>query len=217
MKILSIICLCLLSNIIAFMFEVDKYDKEYCFMKNVFFDNETMAFSFITVGEEKEYVDVVLQQITPEKKDIFSKTKVEKGRHVTKVLEPGKYKLCFYPYTSNSYSISFSFLRSEEDVAYLNVATDKQMKEVHSKIGLIKESISNYEIESRNLMNKKFTHFTYLNNYLKQIKILTFVKILIVGMLSMFQIYVIQKMFGEDKRMTKIKTSAKNTKQTDFL
>ena len=66
-------------------------------------------------------------------------------------------------------------------------------------------------------MNTKVTHLVYLYNYLKEIKRLTFAKVFIISFVSLFQIYVIQRMFGEDKRMNQIKTGKAIDKNADFL
>ena len=65
-------------------------------------------------------------------------------------------------------------------------------------------------------MNTKATHLAYLYNYLKDIKKLTFAKVFIISFVSLFQIYVIQKMFGDDKRLGQIKTREDNNK-SDIL
>ena len=78
--------------------------------------------------------------------------------------------------------------------------------------------MNNIYFDSNTLLTRRLFNFIYLNNYISQIKLLTFVKIGIVGLISLFQIYVIQKMFGEDKRMSKIKpTTSKNNNKIEFL
>ena len=81
----------------------------------------------------------------------------------------------------------------------------------------ISEGLKNIRHTSNNLISKKFTHFLYLCDYVWQIKLLTLAKILIVGLMSLFQIYVIQKMFGEDKRMSQIKTSSNKNNKIEVL
>ena len=96
------------------------------------------------------------------------------------------------------------------------IATDTQLKNIAQKIKQIKNGFNNLENNSNNLMNNKYFHLSYLYKYLKQIKNLTFAKIIVIGSVTLFQIYVIQKMFGEDKRIRKIKTGKINNK-LDFI
>ena len=85
------------------------------------------------------------------------------------------------------------------------------------KIDEINLKMTTLENNAHNLLNRKFTHFLYLSDYIREIKILTLIKILIVAIVSIFQIYVIQKMFGDDKRLSKIKTSKNTNSKSEFL
>ena len=85
----------------------------------------------------------------------------------------------------------------------------------------IKTGMNNLENNANNYMNIQYTHFMYLNNHLKQIKNLTFTKVIVIGFIVLFQIYAIQKMLGDDKRVSKIKTNDSNgsnvNNQIEFL
>jgi len=206
-----------LGKINSFQFKTKKNEREYCFYKNVLSDNQTISFNFACTGDGKEYIDVTLSQISPVKKDIHSFSKSEYGNFKTNLLNEGKYKLCFYPYSTNSYYVWFTYQTSEEDGDIKDIATDSELKEIREKVKDISEGLKNIRHTSNNLISKKFTHFLYLCDYVWQIKLLTFAKILIVGLMSLFQIYVIQKMFGEDKRMSQIKTSSNKNNKIEFL
>ena len=119
--------------------------------------------------------------------------------------------------STNIFSISFSFQTSEEDGELKNIATDTKFKEMKVKIDDLNTRMTTLENNAHNLLNTKFTHFLYLSDYIREIKFLTLIKILIVALVSIFQIYVIQKLFGDDKRMSKIKTSKNNNIKSDFL
>ena len=212
-----LIILYFLGNINTFTFGVQKYQREYCFSKDITLNDQRITFNYWTIGEKKEYVDVVLRQITPKKKDIYSTSKSEMAEFKTNPLLPGKYNLCFYPYNTDPFSISFNYQSSEEDGDVKDIATDKQFKEIKVKIEDIKKGILTLENNSNKLIDRKFIHFVYLSDYISQIKILTFVKIIIIGVISLFQIYVIRRMFGDDKRMSQIKTNSNPSNKLEFL
>ena len=199
------------------MFGVQKFQREYCFSKEINSEDERITFNYATIGEKKQYVDAVLRQLTPKRKDIYSTSKSESGEFKTNPLSRGKYHLCFYPYSTDSFSITFNFQTSEEEGDIKNIATDTQLKEIQSKIEDIKKGIRSIENNENTLISTKFTHFLYLSDYIRQIKNLTLIKICIIGAISLFQIYVIQKMFGEDKRMSQIKTNTKSNNKIEFL
>ncbi len=207
----------ILGNINTFMFGTQKFQREYCFSKEITSNDQTITFNYGTTGEKKEPVDAVLRQLTPKKKDIYSTSKADHGNFKSNPLEQGKYNLCFYPYSTNIFSITFNFQTSEEEGDIKDIATDTRFKEMRTKMNDIKTGFRTMIFNSQNVVSGQFTHFLYLSNYIGQIRFLTFVKILIVGMVSLLQIYVIQKMFGDDKRMSQIKTNEKNNSKNDFL
>ncbi len=219
MELFVIILLAIFINIHTFMFSVEKFKREYCFSKEISLKDQRITFNFATIGEKKEFVDTILKQVTPNKKDLYSTSKSETGEFKTNPLTPGKYNLCFYPYSTNNFQISFNFQSSEEDEDIRNIATDTQMKEIKGKIEEIKNGMKLMERNSNSLIDRKFTHFLYLSNYISQIKTLTFVKVIIVALISFFQIFVIKKMFGDDKRISKIQTNQQKNRNNkiEFL
>ena len=217
MMFISFFFIYLFGNINSFMLEVGKYQREYCFFKIIESSTQTINYNFQTMGESKENINSVLRQISPNQKDIHITKDSDNGQFNSSPLEPGKYKLCFYPYSINTFSISFNFQTSEEDGVFKNIATDSQMKKMKEKLDELNRGIKDVQTVSNNLLNRKFMNYNYLNNYVRQIKTLTFVKIGIVGLISLFQIYVIRKMFGDDRRMSKIKTNIKNNNKSEFL
>ena len=217
MKFYFVLLLYFLGNINTFTFGVQKYQREYCFSKEITLNDQRITFNYWTIGEKKEYVDAVLRQMTPKRKDIYSTSKSEMAEFKTNPLMPGKYNLCFYPYSTDPFSISFNYQSSEEDGDSKDIATDTQFKEIKSKMEDIKKGIKTLENNSHKLIDRKFIHFIYLSDYISQIKILTFVKIIIVGLISLFQIYVIRRMFGDDKRMSQIKTNPNANNKLEFL
>ena len=202
----------LFQKINLFIFTVNQFFPKYCFYKNILTDNAKISFNFATIGDKKEFINISLTQVAPLKQELYSKSYIELDEYITSNLKQGKYYLCFIPNTKNEFKISFNLQSFEEDENLNKIATDTQLKNIGEKLEKIKEGFNNLENNSNNLMNTKATHLAYLYNYLKDIKKLTFAKVFIISFVSLFQIYVIQKMFGEDKRLSQIKTGEDNNK-----
>ena len=206
----------LLEEINLYLFSVNQLYPRYCFYKNIQTDNQNIIFNFATIGEKKELINVTLYQITPYKKEIYFNPFTELDEYISPNLQKGKYNLCFIPNTKSEFKISFNFQTLEEDESMNSIATDTQLKNIVEKVKKIKKGFTNLESNSVNLMNMKYSHLSFLYKYLKQIKDLTFGKLLVISLITLFQIYVIQKMFGEDKRMNRIKAGNINNK-IDFI
>ena len=198
------------------MFTLNQYFPQYCFYKIIEEDDQKIMFNFATIGEKKELINATLTQLSPQKNEIYSASFLETDDYTSPNLKKGKYNLCFIPNTKNEFKLSFNF-QTLDDANMNNIATDTQLKNIVEKIKQIKNGFNNLENNLNNLMNTKHTHLLYLSKYLKEIKNLTFGKIFIVGLMVLFQIYVIQKMFGEDKRMNQIKTGKVIDNKVDFL
>ena len=216
MNIIIPIFLLFLENINSFIFTLNQFFPKYCFYKIIKTDEVKIIFNYATIGEKEELVNVTFIQTNPNTKEIYSKSYLDSDEYISPNLKKGKYNLCFIPNTKNEFKISFNFQTLEEDENMNRIATDTQLKNIAQKIKQIKNGFNNLENNSNNLMNNKYFHLSYLYKYLKQIKNLTFAKIIVIGSVTLFQIYVIQKMFGEDKRISKIKTGKINNK-IDFL
>ena len=206
----------LLEEINLYLFSVNQLYPRYCFYKNIQTDNQNIIFNFATIGEKKELINVTLYQITPYKKEKYFNPFTELDEYISPNLQKGKYNLCFIPNTKSEFKISFNFQTLEEDESMNSIATDTQLKSIVEKVKKIKKGFTNLESNSVNLMNMKYSHLSFLYKYLKQIKDLTFGKLLVISLVTLFQIYVIQKMFGEDKRMNRIKAGNINNK-LDFI
>ena len=66
-------------------------------------------------------------------------------------------------------------------------------------------SFQNIHSNARQINDRRFRHNKILNGIIVSIETLTLVKIGIVALLSLLQIYAITKFFGDDKRVTSVK------------
>ena len=74
-----------------------------------------------------------------------------------------------------------------------------------NEVGDIKKVFGDIETNLKYAIDRKSRHFNILNDIISSIKNLTFFKLGIVFLLSVFQIIVIQKFFGPDKRVSSVK------------
>ena len=217
MELIFLYLLLCFGKINLFMITLNQFYPQYCFFKIIKEDNQRIIFNYATIGEQKELINVTFTQLTPQKNIFYSKYYLESDEYNSPNLKQGKYNLCFIPNSKNEFKISFNF-QTLDDKNMNDIATDTQLKNIVEKVKKIKNGFQNLEDNSNNLLNTKYTHLLYLSKYLKQIKRLTFTKIIIIGLMVLFQIYVIQKMFGEDKRISQIKTgTGKVNNKNDFL
>ena len=69
----------------------------------------------------------------------------------------------------------------------------------------IQKTFQEIELNLKYTVDRKVQHTTILNDIINSIKNLTILKIVIVCLLSLFQVIVIQRFFGPDKRVSNIK------------
>ena len=69
----------------------------------------------------------------------------------------------------------------------------------------IKKVFQEIETNLKRGLDRKSRHFSILHDIIQSIKNFTFLKMAIVFLLSLFQIIVIQKFFGPDKRVSSVK------------
>lgn len=205
----------LFQKINPYIFTVNQFYPRYCFYKVISTKNEKLSFNFLTIGDKNEFINITLTQ-SSSNKELYFKYFIEEDSFISDNLEEGKYKLCFIPNTKDTFKISFNIQSFEEDENLNKIATDTQLKNIGKKLEKIKTDFNNLENNYNNLLNTKATHLVYLYNYLKEIKRLTFAKVFIISFVSLFQIYVIQRMFGEDKRLSEIKTR-EDINESDIL
>lgn len=185
----------------------DKYEK-YCFKKYIS-EGDHLTLSFLTTSYPKELIHVDLKyqkQKEETQKVIYEVFDKEKGDYNTdKPLENGIYELCFYSKKGKTYTVSMDFYSLYEDNNIKKLATDKEFKTINKDIKEMKNALNSIEINSRHINNKNFENYVTMKMLIASIKKLTYLKIFIIALISLLQIYIIHKLFGPDKRVSTIK------------
>ena len=204
----SIIISLSLSLFHCFSFTVkDTYDK-YCFKKYIY-EGDEIAISFVSTSYPKELIKANLtyqKEKYDTKKLIYEVIDKERGDYTqSNISEAGYYELCFYSKKGKQYRASMEFDSFYQEHNIKKLASDKELKAVNKEIKEMKNAIHKMEINSRHITNMNYEHISTMKSLIISIKKLTYLKIFVIALMSLFQIYIIHKLFGPDKRVTKIK------------
>lgn len=186
------------------LLRIDSERDKYCFHKKLE-EPDIIEVNFLVTSDTAEKLNVVFQ-----KKDsqvpIFEYTDKQNGDYNSgRPLDKGEYTLCFYPKENKDYHISFDFSGYLESGRITEIAKDKEVKSVIGDTNEITKVFREIEKSLKYLVDRKYRHTTILKDIIKSIKNLTFLKIFVVGALSVFQVFVIQRFFGPDKRVSSVK------------
>ena len=183
---------CLIYFSFSFSFNIPDTKEKYCFAKYIH-KGDHITMSFMLTSAQKELIHATLtyqKEKNSLKEKIYEVNEKESGDYNSpNPTEEGYYELCFYSQKGKNLYVNMEFftLYEEHDI--------KEIKDVVDKI----------ESNARHLNTRKYNHLNVLKQYITSIKRLTYLKIFAVALLSLFQIYVVQKFFGPDKRVSTIK------------
>ena len=196
----------ILPSIISILFKVTGKKKEYCFYKYGLEGKETLYFSFAVSADKKQTIKVNVKNHNTNQ-TFYNKDHVMSDSVKIKEEVNGykNYDICFYPDIDEKFYISFELYSPGDDKGTKNLGTDKQMKKMNKGLKDITSSFQNIHSNARQINDRRFRHNTILNGIIESIETLTLVKIGIVALLSLLQIYAITKFFRDDKRVTSVK------------
>ena len=177
--------------------------KRYCFTKEIVEEEDYIEVSYIISSSKKESIFVVLTK-KKENKILFQQDRKQSGNYKSEVLELGIYELCFYPNTKSDFYLSFEFYSYQETGVIKDLAIDKEFKNMSLGVQQLKLAINEFDKNLGFLTDRRSRHHIILTNMIDSIKKLSYIKIIILVLLSLFQIFIIQRFFGKDKRVTKL-------------
>jgi len=177
--------------------------KRYCFTKEIVEEEDYLEVSYIISSSKKESIFVMLTK-KKENKILFQQDRKQSGNYKSEVLELGIYELCFYPNTKSDFYLSFEFYSYQETGVIKDLAIDKEFKNMSLGVQQLKLAINEFDKNLGFLTDRRSRHHIILTNMIDSIKKLSYIKIIILVLLSLFQIFIIQRFFGKDKRVTKL-------------
>ena len=191
----------------SFSFGVkDTYEK-YCFNKYIT-EGDQLTVSYVITSYPKELINADLtysKEKNGSKNIIYQEKNKEYGNFKSQKPSEGYYDLCFYSKKGKEYYVSMEFYTLFEEHNYKEMATDKDIKTINREIKELKNDFDNFNSHARYIIDRQYFHRSMLTKLTNSIKRMTYLKIFCIAVLSIFQIYIIQKFFGPDKRISSIK------------
>ena len=166
-----------------------------------------MKIFFLISSGRTEQLNVTFKN--KEGKILYQEVTRQRGEYQTDVLPQGDYTLCFSPRTSNQYYISFDMQLSSDSAVTKDLAKDKEVKGIKNGVLDLEKLFNDFEKNLKFIVDRRNHHHTILKDVVGSIKTISFIKILIIIILSMFQVFIITKFFGTDKRVTAVKAGSK--------
>ncbi len=187
--------------------KINGKQKDYCFTKSIYDIEDTMKIIFLISSGKTEQLNVIFKN--KEGKILYQEVTRQRGEYQTDVLPQGDYTLCFSPRTNNQNNISFEMQLSGDSAVTKDLAKDKEVK--GSKNGVLDlEKLFNDFEKNLKFIDDRRNHPTILQDVVGSIKIISAIKILIIILLSIFQVFIITKFFGTNKRVSTIKAGSKD-------
>ena len=193
---------------LSFSFNIPDRKEKYCFSKYIQ-KGDHITMSFTVSSSQKELIHVTLtfqKDKNSIKQNIYeAKEKELDDYNSPEPTEEGYYELCFYSKKGKDLFVNMEFFTLYEEHDIKKIATDKEIKTINNDIKEVRDVVDKIESNARHLNTRKYNHLNILKQYITSIKRLTYLKIFAVALLSLFQIYVVQKFFGPNKRVSTIK------------
>ena len=206
-KILIILFI-IISSSKALKVKINGRQKDYCFTKSIYENEDTMKIFFLISSGRTEQLNVTFKN--KEGKILYQEVTRQRGEYQTDVLPQGDYTLCFSPRTSNQYYISFDMQLSSDSAVTKDLAKDKEVKGIKNGVLDLEKLFNDFEKNLKFIVDRRNHHHTILQDIVGSIKIISGIKILIIILLSIFQVFIITKFFGNDKRVSTIKAGTGN-------
>ena len=205
-QIIIILISLLSSN--ALKVKINGKQKEYCFTKSIYDVEDTMKIFFLISSGKSEQLNVIFKN--KEGKILYQEVTRQRGEYQTDVLPQGDYTLCFSPRNSNQYYISFDMQLSSDSTVTKDLAKDKEVKGIKNGVIDLEKLFNDFEKNLKFIVDRRNHHHTILEDVVGSIKKISAIKILIIILLSIFQVFIITKFFGTNKRVSTIKAGSKD-------
>ena len=203
-----LIILSIIITISSLKVKINGKQKDYCFTKTIYEEQDTMKIFFLVSSGRSEQVTVTFKD--KEGKILYEEEARQRGEYQSDVIPNGEYTLCFHPRTTNQYYITFDMQVAGESAVTKDLAKDKEVKGIKNGVLDLERLFNDFEKNLKFIVDRRNHHHTILKDVIGSIKTITAIKILIIISLSVFQVFIITKFFGSDKRVSTIKTGSKD-------
>ena len=203
-----LILLILISFTNGLKVKINGKQKDYCFVKSIYEVEDTIKIFFLISSGRSESVNVTFKN--EEGKILYQEVTRQRGEYQSDVLPQGDYTLCFSPRTNNQYYISFDMQISSDSAVTKDLAKDKEVKGIKNGVVDLDKLFNDFEKNLKFIVDRRNHHYIILLDVVKSIKTISAIKILIIILLSIFQVFIITKFFGTNKRVSTIKAGNKD-------
>ena len=203
-----LIILSLIISITSLKVKITGKRRDYCFMKTIYEEEDTMKISFLISSGKTEPVNVTFKN--KEGKILYQEVSRQRGEYQTDVLPSGEYTLCFSPRSTSEYYITFDIQVAGQSSVTRDLAKDKEVKGIKNGVLDLERLFNDFEKNLKFIVDRRNHHHTILKDVSTSIRNISTIKILIIISLSIFQVFIITKFFGTDKRVSTIKAGTKD-------
>ena len=203
-----IIILSIILSISPLKVKITGKRKDYCFTKTIYEEEDTMKLSFLISSGRTEQVNVTFKN--KDGKILYQEVSRQRGEYQTDVIPQGDYTLCFSPRTNNQYYITFDMQVTGQSSVTKDLAKDKEVKGIKNGVLDLERLFNDFEKNLKFIVDRRNHHHTILRDVVGSIKTISAIKVLIIISLSLFQVFIITKFFGVDKRVSTIKAGSKD-------
>ena len=188
--------------------KINGKQKDYCFIKSIYDVEDTIKIFFLISSGRTESVNVTFKN--SDGKILYQEVTRQRGEYQSDVLPQGDYTLCFSPRTNNQYYISFDMQLSGDSAVTKDLAKDKEVKGIKNGVLDLEKLFNDFEKNLKFIVDRRNHHHSILEDGVGSIKKISAIKILIIILVSIFQVFIITKFFGSDKRVSAIRPGNKD-------
>jgi len=203
-----LIILSLIISITSLKVKITGKRRDYCFAKSIYEEEDTMKISFLISSGKTEPVNVTFKN--KDGKILYQEVSRQRGEYQTDVLPSGEYTLCFSPRSTSEYYITFDIQVAGQSTVTRDLAKDKEVKGIKNGVLDLERLFNDFEKNLKFIVDRRNHHHTILKDVSTSIRNISTIKILIIISLSIFQVFIITKFFGADKRVSTIKAGTKD-------
>ena len=203
-----LIILSLIISITSLKVKITGKRRDYCFAKSIYEEEDTMKISFLISSGKTEPVNVTFKN--KDGKILYQEVSRQRGEYQTDVLPSGEYTLCFSPRSTSEYYITFDIQVAGQSTVTRDLAKDKEVKGIKNGVLDLERLFNDFEKNLKFIVDRRNHHHTILKDVSTSIRNISTIKILIIISLSIFQVFIITKFFGTDKRVSTIKAGTKD-------
>jgi hypothetical protein len=206
-KLSLLIVILFIKSYISIIIETNGKKDVYCFTKFVE-EGDRLNLSYVVTGDENsEKLDAFVKD--EDENTIYNSIQESEGNYSIDVMKAGKHKVCFSALEGKEYFISFEYYTHNEKGHTLDLAKDTNIHDLKKDTSDIALMLEQIEQNTRFIMDRRNKHSEIITEMIGYIQNMTYLKIFIVVLVSLLQVFLIQKFYGgNDKKSTGYKPSS---------